>query len=260
MGDVQDTEWNDVLRAKGILPQKEAEITEEQVLELLEQSINEHRNGKALEDRSLDELDELEDLEDDRILESYRRQRLADMRAQLSLEKYGRVYQISKPDYTVQVTDASKTSWVIVHLFQDYLPQCKLLNAILDRLADKYKATKFCKIVADLCIPNYPDRNVPTILVYTNGDLRRQIMGMGDFGGAGATVASVEMYFKAMGAFEGAEASKSGSGSRRNDDEDNDVDDDDEHGGGRSGIRTGFSRVDKGSRGNGGDDDDDDWN
>lgn len=35
-----DTEWNDILRAKGILPPKPApEVTEEQIAELLEEVI-----------------------------------------------------------------------------------------------------------------------------------------------------------------------------------------------------------------------------
>ncbi len=37
-------------------------------------------SGKALEDMNLDELDELEDEEEERILEQYRRQRMAQIR------------------------------------------------------------------------------------------------------------------------------------------------------------------------------------
>ena len=37
----EDTEWNDVLRAKGILPAKpkEAEVTEEDLIRMVEQTI-----------------------------------------------------------------------------------------------------------------------------------------------------------------------------------------------------------------------------
>ncbi|KAH9262171.1 hypothetical protein BASA82_000774 [Batrachochytrium salamandrivorans] len=242
----QDTEWNDVLRDKGILPPKpkELEITEDQIAEMIEKTVHERQYGKALEDRTLDELDELEDLEDDRVLESYRRQRLADMQAQLSAEKFGSVLQISKPDYTVQVTDASKTAW--------------LLNAILDRLAAKHRATKFCKIVADLCIPNYPDSNLPTLLIYGEGDLRKQILGMDTLGGAGATVSSVERTLSALGAISNDHTS--GSNHRHsNDDDDDDTEDwSTSH---RSNLRSGFSRISKGSASaarNNDDDDDDD--
>lgn len=28
------------------------------------------------------------------------------------------------------------------------------------------------------CIPNYPDRNLPTLIIYRNGELHRQIVGL----------------------------------------------------------------------------------
>lgn len=28
------------------------------------------------------------------------------------------------------------------------------------------------------CIPNYPDKNLPTMLIYRNGELHRQIVGL----------------------------------------------------------------------------------
>lgn len=37
----EDTEWNDVLRAKGILPQKEKEISEDDIINMLENTIEE---------------------------------------------------------------------------------------------------------------------------------------------------------------------------------------------------------------------------
>ena len=36
---------------------------------MIDKTVHEMQHGKALEDRTLDELDELEDLEDDRVLE-----------------------------------------------------------------------------------------------------------------------------------------------------------------------------------------------
>ena len=46
----EDTEWNDVLRAKGIIPDKprEAEVTEDQLLAMVEQTIKE-KSGSKLE-------------------------------------------------------------------------------------------------------------------------------------------------------------------------------------------------------------------
>lgn len=37
------------------------------------------------------------------------------------------------------------------------------------------------KSLAVLCIPNYPDHNLPTIFVYFNGALKQQIIGPSSF-------------------------------------------------------------------------------
>ena len=44
----EDTEWNDVLRAKGILPPKpkEAEINEDDLVQMLEDTIKQKSGGK----------------------------------------------------------------------------------------------------------------------------------------------------------------------------------------------------------------------
>lgn len=71
----EDTEWNDVLRHHGVLPpKKEAEITEEQLGEMVDQTIREKQSGgkKSLDSMGLDELDELEDEEDERVMLEYR--------------------------------------------------------------------------------------------------------------------------------------------------------------------------------------------
>ena len=46
----EDTEWNDVLRAKGILPAKpkEAEVTEEDLIRMVEQTIKQ-KSGSELD-------------------------------------------------------------------------------------------------------------------------------------------------------------------------------------------------------------------
>jgi hypothetical protein len=56
--DLTVSEWNDILREKGIIPPKEEPVESEP-----EQEVDE------LADKDLDELDELEDDIDDRILE-----------------------------------------------------------------------------------------------------------------------------------------------------------------------------------------------
>ncbi|KAJ3001747.1 hypothetical protein HKX48_002724 [Thoreauomyces humboldtii] len=236
----EDTEWNDALRSQGIIEPLEAQVTEEDIEAMMDKVIASKYGDKDIEDRTLDELDELEDEEDDRVLESYRRQRMAEMNAASKLEKYGSVTQIQKIDYTVEVTEASKDTWVVVHLFQDGVPACKLLNAILDRVAARYRATKFLRIVATQCIPDYPDRNTPTLLVYGEGDLKRNLVGIENLGGKSTTVDHIEKMLKMIGAISDSPLTAGR--------EDRDSGDDDDRGG-RFSIR----------RANKVDSDDDDW-
>ena len=46
----EDTEWNDVLRAKGIIPEKpkEKEVTEDDIVNMLEKTIKEKSGGSVL--------------------------------------------------------------------------------------------------------------------------------------------------------------------------------------------------------------------
>jgi len=41
----EDTQWNDVLRAKGIIPPKEAEITESDIVNMVEKTIENKTRG-----------------------------------------------------------------------------------------------------------------------------------------------------------------------------------------------------------------------
>ncbi|CAG8448217.1 2142_t:CDS:2 [Ambispora gerdemannii] len=195
-----DTEWNDILREHGILPKKKGP-TEDEIFEAMEEVIA-ARNENRLDAKSLDELDELEDEEDDRVLLEYRKKRMAELKAEAERAKYGQYVQISKPDFIREVTDASKEDWVIVHLFKDAIPECKLMNALLNTLAARYKSTKFLKIVGDDCIPGYPDRNLPTLLIYGRGDLQQQVVGIQKFGGMGTTIEVLEEFLGSVGAIE----------------------------------------------------------
>jgi hypothetical protein len=142
-----------------------------------------HEN--RLEGKDLDELDALEDEEDDDFLESYRQKRMAEMASTTAASVYNQVYHIQKPDYSRDVTEASKTAWVLVLLTSSSgtNTESRILIEIWRELAQRFGDVKFCQMRADLCIEGYPDRNTPTVLVYWEGDIKRQIVTLGEFGG-----------------------------------------------------------------------------
>lgn len=81
------------------------------------------------------------------------------------------------------MTEASKESWVVVLLYNDSVPASRAIQEILVHMSEKQKAVKFMQIKADQCIEGYPDRNVPTLLLYHEGENKRQLMGAGLYGG-----------------------------------------------------------------------------
>lgn len=189
----EDTQWNDILRSKGIIPEKSKEVTENDIVDILENTINEKtgRTTDDLEGKTLDELDELEDEEDEIILWEYRQKRIAEMKQLASKSKYGELKEISSEDYVQEVNNAGQDVWVVLHLYKAGIPLCTLVNQYLTSLARKFPATKFVKIIST-CIPRWPDKNLPTIFIYHNGSMVKQIIGPIELRGMKLTEAELE--------------------------------------------------------------------
>lgn len=199
-----DTQWNDVLRAKGIIPPKEdTGITEDDIVNMVEQTITQKSHGKDMADMDLKELDDMEDDVDDeeeRIFEAYRRQRLLEMKDAQAKSVFGEVTEISKADWVQQVNKAGEGIWVVIHVYKQGIPLCSLMNNHLSQLAQKYPQTKFLKGVASQCIPNYPDKNLPTVFVYCEGDLKKQWVGPLAFGAMNLKQDELEWMLAQVGA------------------------------------------------------------
>ncbi|CAO1635551.1 unnamed protein product [Sympodiomycopsis kandeliae] len=214
----EDTEFNDALRAHGIIPPKKPSRSPSPELPTEAET-----RSAALNNATLDEIDRALEADglgpdhdaEENLLLRLREQRLEALAKERKLGRFGRVYPISRPDYTREVTEASKEdpeadaaadqeeeeedskfetgagsggkestkkerkgTGVVCLLYKDAIEECRLLSGYIDRLAAKYPATKFVSIVGDQCIPNYPDKNLPTLLIYRNGNLHRQIIGL----------------------------------------------------------------------------------
>ncbi|XP_017877747.1 viral IAP-associated factor homolog [Ceratina calcarata] len=190
----EDTQWNDILRSKGIIPEKPKEVTEDQIVDILENTINE-KTGRTTDDfegKTLDELDELEDEEDEKVLFEYRQKRIAEMKELASKSKYGEVKEISAEDYVQEVNNAGEDIWVVLHLYKAGIPLCTLINQYLATLARKFPTTKFLKSISTTCIPGWPDKNLPTIFIYRNGSMVKQIIGAIELRGMKLTEAELE--------------------------------------------------------------------
>lgn len=172
----EDTEWNDILRAHKIIPEKEKDPDENR-----EELIAEARQlqyESRLDDLELDELDELEDDEDDAVVQEYKARRMKEMQETVQRSVFGSMIPIAKAEYTREVTEASQSHWVFVFLYKDYLSASKKLRPIMSEFAERYGSIKVCAIVSDQAIKNYPDKAVPTILVYHENNMKEQFVGL----------------------------------------------------------------------------------
>ncbi|XP_046971250.1 viral IAP-associated factor homolog [Vanessa cardui] len=198
----EDTEWNDVLRSKGILPPKEKEISEAEIVNMIEETIqkNQAEKEKKLSELDLDGLDELEDSEDEAVIEEYRRKRIAELKKLSEKPRFGEVREVSGQDYVQEVNKAGEGIWVVIHLYKQGIQQCALINQHMKQLAMKFPYTKFLKAIAQTCIPNFPERNLPSLFVYFEGDMKKQFVGPHELRGTALTCDELEFILGQVGA------------------------------------------------------------
>merc|ERR1719150_2475533 len=68
------------------------------------------------------------------------------------------------------------------------------------RLSPKFPCTKFLRAISTTCIPNYPDKNLPTIFVYYEGQMKGQMVGPIEFRGMNLTMDEFEYLIGKTGA------------------------------------------------------------
>ncbi|XP_010551933.1 PREDICTED: phosducin-like protein 3 [Tarenaya hassleriana] len=178
------TQWDDIQRKLGNLPPKPPAF-KPPAFTPAEDEASAPKDKSWIQDKTEEELEELEDskdLDDDRFLEEYRKKRLAELREAAKVRRYGSVIPISGSDFVREVSQASSEDWVVVCLYKEGFAECGLMLGCIDELSSRYPATKFVKIISTDCIPNYPDRNLPTLLVYHHGAVKATHVGLKSFG------------------------------------------------------------------------------
>lgn len=175
---------------------------------MIEEALAEGRrlaHENRLEGKDLDELDELEDLEDEDFLNSYRQQRMQELQSLQKTSIHGTVYPLTKPEYSREVTEASKKDGgtpVFVHLTSatGNNVESRVLSDLWRQAAADYGEIKFCEMRADQAIEGYPERNCPTILVYRNGDIVKQIVTLALIGGVKMSLLELDALLVETGA------------------------------------------------------------
>lgn len=87
--------------------------------------------------RTLEELDEAgegEEYADSRELEAYRAARIAQIKETAARNKFGSLLPLSRDDFVREVTEGSKSVWVVLLLYKDTVPDSKLALPIFHRV------------------------------------------------------------------------------------------------------------------------------
>jgi len=189
------TEWEDMqVKMGNWAPVAKETPTEDIYNETIER--NERYDPKLLlNDKQLEEMaeDDPDFNDEDPFMKEWREKRMMEVAQEAAKPKFGSVYEINKPEWEDHVTKAPAESNVVIHLYQEYVIECKVLNEILNELAAKHKNVKFIKCVATKAVENFQDRDLPALIFYKGGELQGQLVPCGTIlGGKRMTSKTVE--------------------------------------------------------------------
>eukprot|EP01107_Rhizomastix_libera_P000282 TRINITY_DN1049_c0_g1_i1.p1 TRINITY_DN1049_c0_g1~~TRINITY_DN1049_c0_g1_i1.p1 ORF type:complete len:265 (-),score=81.37 TRINITY_DN1049_c0_g1_i1:65-829(-) len=201
----ETTEWEDILAKKlGIGQDKDTEERESSIIEVptVEEAKMQRFADASIEQlREIEQDDKLED-DDSTIVEMYRQKRIEEMKAAAARNKFGEVIDIPGSDFVKEVTEASKNGPVIVHLYKRDNTNCAVLDRAMQDLARRHRYVKLVRVQALQAIPNYPEKNIPTLLVYKNSNPIQQFVGLAGFGGESMNSRDLEWALKQLGVVE----------------------------------------------------------
>lgn len=113
--------------------------------------------------------------------------------------RFGELVDIVKNDWIREVTEASRSCTVIVHLYEDSLVECQLVDEAMRALAPRFKYLKFLRIKSTHAIENWPEKNLPAIFIYADGVMKMQIVTLIHLYGKSMKAADLEWYLVEKG-------------------------------------------------------------
>jgi hypothetical protein len=112
----ETTQWEDIQRKLGNLPAKEPVWKPE----AFKPAQAPTKDADLISGKEADELSDMEDeFEDDRFLEKYRQQRIAQLRQEASKPRFGTFEHIRGSEFVQKVSQAGPDVWVVVFLYKE---------------------------------------------------------------------------------------------------------------------------------------------
>mmetsp|Transcript_19100 Transcript_19100/g.48297 ORF Transcript_19100/g.48297 Transcript_19100/m.48297 type:complete len:366 (-) Transcript_19100:68-1165(-) len=161
------------------------------------ESVSFSSNAKGLAGSHLQKYDADEednsagsDSDDEEFLAAYREQRLRKLQGFTQLPQFGRVIYVEKFGFLDEVDNADPRTFVVTHIYEEYIAACRKMNTVLDQFAAKHPHVKVLKLVATDASQTLSHRALPAFLVYKDKELvsdsaigvNEHEFGTGDFG------------------------------------------------------------------------------
>ncbi len=110
------------------------------------------------------------DIDDDSYVKASRRTRLAALQAPPS-GPYGEVHAVSDAsDFLDRINGAGPGTFVVVHMFEDFVPECQAINAVLPATAAAASHVLFMTVHASTVKRNFDPIALPSFMVYLDGN------------------------------------------------------------------------------------------
>lgn len=143
-----------------------------------------------------------EDEEDAAFLAEYRQRRLAELAAGPP-GPYGEVTLVKDASHFLdEINDAPKGVFVVVHMWESFVPECGAVSAALAPLAAAATHVKFLSVISSVVKRNFDPIALPAFMIYLNGGTFATEVRVTDFmvaGSGGVSAAAIAELLVDMG-------------------------------------------------------------
>eukprot|EP00948_MAST-09A_sp_MAST-9A-sp1_P002435 g2435.t1 len=190
----ETTEWEDILVSKGIILDRATAAA--QKLHQGEKSDGTKSDKDQFPSSDDDDVNWDEDIEDENVLEAYRLARIqritstannqdtSSVSAGKSINtSLAQLREILKQDFVREVNGGSQDNkWVFLIMYQpNHEPSIASRNhlaQISEQHVEQHHKITFLQIIAQDCVPNYPEKRCPTLLCYFDGSCQTQLIAV----------------------------------------------------------------------------------
>ncbi|CAF0876924.1 unnamed protein product [Adineta ricciae] len=149
---------------------------------------------------------------EDEFFKEYRAKLMYQMQQRLlNVPRFGKQFDLDRENFTNAIDGENKNVTIVVHVYEQAVEGCKLMNNCFQILAEQYPYVKFCRIQASEAqmSHNFIRNGCPAILVYRAGELLSSFISVTNKLGDDFVVSDVESLLQESGYLSAAECEKS---------------------------------------------------